>query len=79
MLKTVFFQAWTKGCILHFPKKGDLGIPQNYRTITLTFAAAKVYETLLLNHIKPEIEKILLKKQNSFQRNQSTTSQILTI
>ena len=37
---------------------------------------------LFLNHIKPEVEKILKKKKinkNSFQRNQSTTSQILTI
>ena len=40
---------------------------------------AKVYDTLLLNHIKPEIEKILRKNQTPFQRNQSTISQFLTI
>ena len=27
---------WTKGCILPFPKKGDLGLAKNYRGITLT-------------------------------------------
>ena len=27
---------WKKGCILPFPKKGDLGIAKNYRGITLT-------------------------------------------
>ena len=40
---------------------------------------AKIYNALLLNCIEPEIEKILRKNQNDFQRNQSTTSQILTI
>ena len=50
---------------------------KNYRGITLT--AAKVYSALLLICMKPEIEKILRKNQNSFGRNQSTTLQILTI
>ena len=40
---------------------------------------AKIYNSLQLNHIEPEIEKILKKNQNGFWRNQSTTSQILTI
>ena len=34
---------------------------------------------LCFSTIKPEIEKILQKNQNSFQRNQSTKSKILTI
>ena len=46
---------------------------KNYRGITLTFIAAKVYNALLLNHIKPEIKKILRKNQNGFQRNRFTT------
>ena len=41
--------------------------------------AAKINYALLHNCIEPEIEKILRKNQNGFQRNQSTTSQILTI
>ena len=59
-----------KGCILSFPKKGDLRIAKNYQGITLTFIAAKIYNVLLLNCIKPEIEKVLGKNQNSFWRNQ---------
>ena len=70
---------WTKGCILPFPKKGDLGIAKNYRGITLTSIAAKIDNALLCNCIELKIEKILRKNQNGFQRNQSTTSQILTI
>ena len=71
--------SWMKGCILPFPKKGDLGLAKNYRGITLTSVAAKIYNTLLWNHIEPKIDNILRKNQNGFQRNRSTTSQILTI
>ena len=67
-------ERWTKGCILPFPKKGDLGLAKNYRGITLTSIAAKIYNALLQNRIEP-----LRKNQNGFRRNRSTTSQILTI
>ena len=59
-----------------FCKKGDLGIAKKYRGSSM---ADKIYIALLLNRIEPEIEKILRKNQNGFQRNTSTTSQILTI
>ena len=49
----------------------------NYNDISLTAIAAKVYNALILNCIQLEIEKILLKNQNGFRKNCSTTSQIL--
>ena len=70
---------WMKGCILPFPKKGDLGLAKNYRGITLTSIVAKIYNALLQNRIEPKIDNILRKNQNGFRRNRSTTSQILTI
>ena len=70
---------WMKGCILPFPKKGDLRLAKNFRGITLTSIAAKIYNALLRNHIEPKIDNILRKNQNGFRRNRSTTSQILTI
>ena len=70
---------WMKGCILPFPKKGDLGLAKNYRGITLTSIAAKIYNALLWNRIEPKIDNILRKNQNGFRKNRSTTSQILTI
>ena len=54
-----------KRLYLPFPEKGHLGIAKNYRGITLTSIAAKSYNTLLLNCIKPKIEKIL-KESNWF-------------
>ena len=68
-----------KGSILPFPKKGDLRLAKNYRGITLTSIAAKIYNVLLRNRIEPKIDNIHRKNQNGFQRNRSTTSQILTI
>ena len=59
--------------------KGDLGLAKNYRSITFTSIEAKIYNVLLRNHIEPKIDNILRKNQNGFQRNRSTTSQILTI
>ena len=68
-----------KGCILSFPKKGDLGVAKNYRGITLTCIAAKIYNVLRQNRLEPKIYNILRKNQNGFRRNRFTTSHILTI
>ena len=68
-----------KGCIPPFLKKDDLGLAKNYRGITFISIAAKIYNALLRNRIEPKIDNILRKNQNGFQRNRSTTSQILTI
>ena len=54
-------ERWTKGCILPFPKKGDLRLAKNYRGITLTSIAAKIYNALLRNRIEPKIDNILRK------------------
>ena len=70
---------WMKGCIPPFPKKGDVGLAKNYRVITLTSIAAKIYNALLRNRIEPKIDNVLRKNQNGFRRNRSTTSQILTL
>ena len=70
---------WTEGCILPFPKKGDLGITQNYRGITLTAIAAKTYNSMLRNRIQPKIENVLRRNQNGFRKNRSSGSQILTV
>ena len=72
-------ERWMKGCILPFPKKGDLGLAKNYRGITLTSIAAKIYNALRRNRIEPKTDNILRKNQNGFRRNRSTTLQILTI
>ena len=70
---------WMKGCILPFPKKGDLGLAKKYQGITFTSIVAKIYNALLHNRIGPKIDNILKKNQNDFRRNRSMTLQILAI
>ena len=79
----VFYQEpieyWTKGCILPFPKKGDLSVTDNYMGITLTCIAAKIYNTMIREIIQPDIDEILRPSQNGFRKNRSTVGQILTV
>ena len=46
---------WRQGGILPFPKKGNLAITGNYRGITLTAVAAKIFNKMLINRIRPHI------------------------
>ena len=62
-----------------FPKKADLGQTSNYRGITLTSIAAKIYNALLLNQIQPEMENILRRNQYGFRKGSVTIGQILTM
>ena len=82
MLLPVFNQntidRWTKEFILSLRKKGNIGIANNYRSISLTSIVVKIYNGLLCHHIEPKMEKIHWKNQYGFWRNPST-SQILTI
>ena len=70
---------WGISGIVPIPKKGDLTIPENYRGIRLTQTAAKVYNRLLLNRIRPELEKILCPNQNGFRPLRSSSSLILAL
>ena len=70
---------WRQGCLLPFPKKGDLGNTANYRGITLTSIAAKLYNSMLLIRLRPHVDPILRRNQNGFRQNRSTSGQILTI
>ena len=64
-------EKWTKGSILPFIK--------NYRSITLSAIADRVYNAMFLNHIQSEIEKILRKKSEWFLEKSIHNILILTI
>ena len=52
---------WREGCILPFPKKGNLSITNNYRGITLTSIAAKIFNMIVINRIRPGVDLKLRK------------------
>ena len=70
---------WKQGCILPFPKKGNLAYTDNYKGITLTAVATKTYHKMLLNRIRPHVDPLLCKNQNGFRTKRTTTAQILAL
>lgn len=70
---------WLQSQIIPIPKKGDLTLPTNYRGISLLPIAAKIYNKLILNRLRPKLEPILRKNQNGFRPGRSTLGQILTL
>ena len=70
---------WCKAANIPIPKKGDLINRQNYRGISLIPVAVKIYNKMLLNRLKPQLEKILRANQNGFRQRRSTTGQILAL
>ena len=70
---------WREGSLLPIPKKGNLVITKNYRGITLTAIAAKIYNLMLLNRTRPKLDRVLRKNQNGSRINLSTSGQKLTI
>ena len=75
----VLFRSGLKDAYFPSQKKGDLSLATNYRGITLTPIAAKIYNSMLLNRIQPEVEKVLRRNQNGFRKSRSTVGQILTV
>ena len=71
--------AWLTSGIVPLPKKGDLTCPSNYRGISLTSLAAKIYNKMILNRLVPFLDPILRKNQNGFRRGRTTKAQVLSL
>ena len=67
---------WITSVIVPLPKKGDLSLMTNYRGISLLSIAAKVYNKILLNRIRDEVDPILRKNQAGFHPGRSCAQQI---
>jgi hypothetical protein len=72
-------ELWLYSGIVPLPKKGNLSLHKNYRGISLTCIAAKIYNKLLLNRIFPALNPILRRNQNGFRKGRSTIAQILAL
>ena len=67
---------WITSVIVPLPKKGDLSLVTNYRGISLLSIAAKVYNKILLNTIRGEVDPILRNNQAGFCPGRSCAQQI---
>ena len=61
------------------PKKGNLQLCQNYRTISLISHSSKVKLKVILNRLKPQAEEIIAEEQAGFRAGESTTEQIFNL
>ena len=58
---------WTQSLIITLPKKGNLQLCKNYRTISLISHSSKVMLEVILNRLKPQAEKIIAEGQAGFR------------
>ena len=70
---------WTQSLTISLPKKGNLHLCQNYRTISLIGHPSKVMLRILLNRQKPQAEEIIKEEQAGFRAGRSTTEQIFNL
>ena len=72
--------SWTQSLSITLPKKGNLQLCQNYRTISLISHSSKVMLKVILNRLKPQAEDIIADEQAGFRaeeapQNRSSTSE----
>ena len=70
---------WTQSLIITLPKKGNLQLCQNYRTISLISHPSKVMRRILLNRLKPKAEEIIKEERVGLRAERSTTEQIFNL
>ena len=71
--------TWTKSIIITIPKKGNLQLCNNYRTISLMSHGSKVMLKIILNRLRPLAENIIAEEQAGFRRGRSTIEQIFNL
>ena len=71
--------TWTQSLVITFPKKGNLQLCQNYRTISLISHPSKVMLKIILNRLQPQAQEIIAEVQAGFRAGRSTTEQILNL
>ena len=70
---------WTQSLIITLPKKGNLQLCQNYRTISFISHSSKVMLKVILNRLKPQAEEIIAEEQAGFRAGRGTTEQIFNL
>ena len=70
---------WKTSLIIPVPKKGDLTKTDSYRGIALTSIVSKTMHRMILNRMKPSLERVLRRHQNGFRPGRSTASHILSL
>ena len=70
---------WREGYPIKLPKKGDLSNFSNYRGITLLSVPGKIFNRIILEGMKGEMDPWLRNQQAGFHPNRSCADQIATL
>ena len=68
--------TWTQLLVITLPKKGNLQLCQNYRTISLIIHPSNVMLKVILNRLQLQADEIIAEEQAGFRAGRSTTEQI---
>ena len=71
--------GWKDGIIAKVPKKGDLSLCGNWRGITLSPIALKIFSRILLNRLEPVVDGILRDEQAGFRKGRGCSDQIFIV
>ena len=69
-------EDWRHGHLFKLPKKGNLKDCKNWRDITLLSIPGKVFNRILLERMKTEVDRLLREEQAGFQKERSCTDHI---
>ncbi|KAL9989059.1 hypothetical protein ACROYT_G003567 [Oculina patagonica] len=70
---------WKHGYLVKLPKKGDLGLCNNWRGIMLLSIPSKVFCRIILERLKDALDKQLRCNQAGFRKDKSCTDHIATL
>ena len=70
---------WTQSLIFTLPKKDNLQLRQNYRTVSFTGHSSRVMLKVSSIRLKPQAEEIIAEGQAGFRAGRSTTEQIFSL
>ena len=70
---------WKRSIFIPLPKKGDLQLCSNYRTIALISHASKILLKILMNRIKHKLEEEVSLAQAGFREGRGTKDHILNL
>ena len=71
--------TWTQSLVTTLPKKSNLQLCQNYRTISLINHPSKIMLKIILNRLQTQAEEIIAEEQAGFRAGRSTTEQIFNL
>ena len=71
--------TWTQSLVITLPKKGNLQLCQNYRTISLISHPSNVMLKIILNRLQLQAEEIIAEEQAGFRIGRRTTEQIFNL